>query len=260
MPEPIDQNQNQNQVVDQNKTADQNQDNDPAYWKTEAQKAFEARDAIKTRLRERETELEKYRGEVEKTREEKQAAERAKQAAELEQQGKYKEALELQEKRHSDFIAQHRQRVESRILPLAIKSAASKVKGITPEALEDLPYLLRDHVSLDHDTFEPFVKGEDGKPLTNEKLQPITVDDFVTSFVQKRTYMLADSMPGKHGKQASQTATSFTIEQAMKDAKIYEEWEKADPDGLRAAEAKYLDPMAVAMRTRVAAEARRSKR
>lgn len=257
MPEPVEQNQNQDQNKDQ--TQDQRQ-SDPEYWKSEAQKAFEARDAIKSRLRDRETELEKYKSEIEQTRAEKEAAARAKQASELEQQGKYKEALELQEKRFNETISQQKARVESRILPLAIKSAASKVKGITPEAMEDLPYLLRDHVGLDHETFEPFVKGDDGKPLTNEKLQPVTVDEFVTSFVTKRSYMLADSMPGRHGAKAPQDAKSFTIEQAMKDAKIYEEWEKADPEGLRAAEAAYLDPMAVARRERVKAEARRAKR
>lgn len=242
---------------DQQSQQDHLPDDGVEYWKGEAKKAIASRDEMKRKAHEMDMELSGYRTKEQLRQQQDQERQQKAKQDELAQNGKYTEALTMAERRHAEELNGFKSRANQRLVPMAIKSAASKIKSITPEVIDDLPYLLRDRIVIDAETFEPMVVGADGKPLVNEKLQAVGIEEFVTKFVQSRPYMLTDGMPATHGMKSTTKPTQFTIEQAMADAKIYEEWEKADPDGLRKAEAEYLNPASVARRERIRAEKRR---
>ena len=124
----------------------------------------------------------------------------------LESEGKYREALEKRENEWKGRYDSYVQRVQKALIPSAIKSSAAKIQGIDPDALDDLPVLLGDRVKLDPDTLEPMVVGDDGKPMLDDNLNRIGVDQLVGQFVQARPRYLLDSTargtgarPGRSG-------------------------------------------------------------
>lgn len=201
-------------------------------WKKIAEEAIATRDAAKQKNRQVEEELTKYRQtEAERATREAQSREEQ-ERAKLAEQGKYQEAVKLVETKYQGEIQNIYSKITETFVPAAIKSAASKMKNITPEALQDLPSLIGGKIKLNPKTFEAFVANEKGEPLTDEKLNPVPLESFVESFVKARSYMLVDGMPkGTGAGPITTTGKAYTIENALTDPKLDKEWQKADPTG-----------------------------
>jgi hypothetical protein len=209
-------------------------------WKAEAERKEEVIRATQARNKLQEEELTQYRqSEAERKAKETQTQEEQ-ERAKLTEQGKYMEAVKLVETKHQSEVQNLYSTINTTFVPAAIKSAGAKVKNITPEALEDLPSLLTNRIKLHPKTFQPFVVDEKGEQLKDEKLNPISVESFVESFVKSRTYMLVDGMPKGTGATATSGGKALTIEAAMADPKLGAEWKKSDPQGYQAAFSAYV--------------------
>jgi hypothetical protein len=226
---------------------------DLEFWKTDALRAREERDKAKERLRALETELTEFRArEVERARADGRAREEAERER-LEREGKYKEALEATTRKHTTELARLRSSAGKRLLPAAILAAARQVSNLAPDALGDLPDLVAPHVRLNEENFEVEVLGAEGKPLTDEQARPVSLEQFVSSFVQARPYLLLDGMqPGTGlapGPRAGQGA-DLSVEAALRDPRLAAAWRARDPDGYRRACEEYHAPERVRERAK----------
>lgn len=234
-------------------------DKDAAFWKADALAAREERDRAKEQIRtlsDSQTALQKQLDDLAK-REKARSDEESKRQEEanrskLESEGKYREALEGEQKKWSDKVSALQSAATKRLLEAGITSAAAAIENLTPDARADLPYLLRDAVRVNPDTFELEVIA-DGKPLQevkDGKLQPVSVTAYLQQFVAKKPYLLLDGMAkGSGSKPGGQEGKgSFTPAQAIADEKIREEWKKNDPEGYKKAFDEYNSPANVVKR------------
>ena len=220
-------------------------------WQEALSESASSRDRAKAEVRAATAELEKYRSAERARAQETESATQKAAREKLEQEGRYHEALKGVEDKAAAEITKTRTRVAERLVPLAIKSAASKVANLARESIDDLPSLLRDHIALDPDTLEVYVKGADGKPLVDDRLQPVPVEKFITDWIGTKPYLLIDSMPRRHG-QSPGAGKKFSIEQAVADQAVYDAWKAEDPDGLAAAEKAYWSPQSAKARIQAA--------
>jgi hypothetical protein len=218
-------------------------------WEEAFREATATRDRIKAEHRIAQGELEKYRAKDAELQKQNASAQEKAKLEQLEQQGKYQEALKLTEEKGRQEAEKIRARVAERLIPMAIKSAASKIPNLAKESIDDLPQLLRDRVALDPETLEMFVKGDDGKPMVDEKLTPVPVEKFVENWIQGKPYLLIDGMPKRHGQAAGQ-GKAYSFEKAMNDKAMEASWKAEDPDGYAEAEKNYWSPGEVKARLR----------
>lgn len=180
---------------------------------TEVKRIIAERDELKGKVRDMSSKLDELFSEKQaRDAKAKADAEKA-EMAQMEEQGKYREALQKTNQTWEERHRGYQQKVTSTLLPNAIKAAASAIPNIDPDAIEDLPALLRDRVQLDPDTLQPMVLGPDGKQLKDDSLNPISLDDFVSEFVRSRPRMLLDSTArgsgAKPGRGAGQRAVTM---------------------------------------------------
>lgn len=240
---------------------EQNDDNkDAEFWKADALAAREERDRAKEQARvlsEQQATMQKQLDDLSK-KEKARADEEAKRTEEanrskLESEGKYREALESEQKKWNEKVTSLQATATRRLLDAGITAAASTIEKLTPEARADLPYLLRDSVRVNPETFELEVLGQDGKPLSevkDGKLQPVPVASFLQQFVAKRPYLLLDGMQkGAGSKPGGQDGSvHYTAAQAINDEKIREDWKAKDPEGFKKAFDEYNSPANMAKR------------
>ena len=208
------------------------------------------RDVIKTKLKEMDAELAKFRAAEDARKAEQAKLDEQNQRKTLEEQGKYREALEQTDKKWQAQLQTYKSNVTSKLLPLAIQTAAAKIPNLTVEALRDLPKLLSDSIAVDEQTLEVYVKGEDGEPMVDEKLNQVNIDKFLTRFVSERPYLLVDGMPVRHGQAAGKGNSAMSYDQVVNDPKAQKEWEAIDPEGFRKAEQEYWSPLAATKRAK----------
>lgn len=210
----------------------------------EVKRIIAQREEFRVRARDSETKLAQYETEA-KTRlaADEQAAAQVEQDR-LKNEGKFREALELSEKKWKGRESQQVVNIAKRMVPLAIQSAAGKLASLTPEAINDLPSLMERHLTVDPETFEVFPVGADGKRLVDERLQPVGMDQFLATFVGTRPYLLKDSLPASHGAGggASKRVESVDLVSLMQDPKAMRQMEADDPAGYAAAVEAWNNP------------------
>lgn len=208
--------------------------------------AIKARDAAKDEARkavEKLAELEAWKKSQEEAANQ---AEEEKRRQQLEKEGEYQTALEEAKKKHEADMASIQAKVQAALLPSAIQAAASKIENITPEAIGDLPTLLRDRIAVDPVTLQPFVKGEDGQPMKDPTtLKPVPVDEFIGKYVDEKPYLKKDTqVVGRGVKPGPQDAPvdGFTVAAALKDQKVMKRWQEVDPEGHKKAFDEHFAP------------------
>lgn len=210
----------------------------------EVKQIIKQRDEFKAKAREQEARLAALEN-AQKEREtrEEQLKTQAEQER-LKNEGKYREALELSEKKWKGSLEGFQGKVAKTLVPLAIQSAAGKLNNLTPEAISDLPSLLERHLQIDPETLEVYPVGQDGKRMVDERLQPVSVEQFVSGFVGTRPYLLKDSLPASHGAAggASKRVEKLDIAALMADPKALRQMERDDPEGYAAAVAEWNNP------------------
>ena len=225
------------------------------FWKADALAAREERDRVKEQARlmaEQQTTMQQQLADLAK-KEQTRTAEEARRAEEasrskLESEGKYKEALEAEQKKWAERHNALQQAAVKRLLDTGITAAAAQIANLTPDARADLPYLLRDAVRVNPETFELEVLDANGKPVSevnkDGKLQPVPITTFLQQFVAKKPYLLLDNMQkGSGAKPGGQDGSAtYTVKQALADEKIRDEWKAKDPDGYKAAFDQYNSP------------------
>jgi len=226
---------------------------DLEFWKGDALRAREERDRAKERLRALEAEAADLRArDAERARVGACAKDEA-ERAQLEREGKYREALEAATRKHAGELTALRGAAHRRLLPAAILAAAQAIPNIAPDALSDLPQLLRHRVRLNDETLDVEPLGEDGKPLTDEHARPVPLDQFVSTFVQARPYLLLDRMQPGTGVTPGQGrggGAELSIEAALRDGQVAAAWRARDPEGYQRACAEYLSPQRVKERAK----------
>lgn len=207
-------------------------------WKAEADRKEQILQATQAKNKQFEDELNKYRQAEQEAKTKELQTKEEQERNKLTEQGKYQEALKNVEtsltSKYQSEITNLYSAVNNEFVPAVIKAAAGRIPNIVKEALEDLPRALSGKVRLDPKTMKPFVVGDDGKPMIDEKLVPVSVDAFVESFVKARPYLLADGMPKGTGLVAGSGAgggKAFTVQAALGNPKMAAEWKKADPTG-----------------------------
>jgi hypothetical protein len=228
------------------------------YWQKEAKAAFQARDEAKKALTDVATRQSDIEKELKTLRDEKTARDADAQKRsdddkrkQLESEGKYKEILDQTQNQHQKQLNDIRQAAATRLLRTAIAAAAGQIEKLSPEARADLPFLLRDQVRINPESFEVEVMGDDGKPaqiLKENKLQPLPLGEHLQAFVAKRPYMMLDSMQKGAGSKpgaGGEMSKGMTVEEALKDPTRLAAWEKEDPEGYKKAMADYANPSAM---------------
>jgi hypothetical protein len=199
----------------------------------EVKQIIKQRDEFKSKAREQETRL----SQLESAERDRQARdEQARTTAEqekLKNEGKYREALELSEKKWKGQVDVFKGRAAAQLVPLAIQGAAAQISNLTPEAMKDLPSLLERQLSIDAETLEVYPVGLDGKRLVDETLKPISVEQYVSKFVSSRPYLLRDQMPVSHGAVGGASKGKVSID--VNDEKAMQELAERDPEGYKAA-------------------------
>lgn len=226
---------------------------DLEFWKGDALRAREERDRSKERARALEAELGDLRArETERARQEAAVRDQA-EREKLEREGKYKELLDSATRRHGEELGRLRRAAAQRVVPAAILAAARKIPHLAPEAVGDLPDLIRPHTRLNEETFEVEVLGPDGKPLCDEQGRAVALDQFVAGFLQARPYLLLDRMqpgtglaPGARGGDGA----TLNIEGALRDPQLASAWRARDPEGYKRAVEEYHSPERVKERAR----------
>lgn len=217
-------------------------------WEQALEDAKVKRDKWKGQAKAQEAELEQLRQERQQRLAKDAEAQDAAKLKDLEAQGKYQEALKSTEEKYKAQVEKVRQAAANKLIPMAIKSAAASLANLAPGTVDDLPALLAGRIGIDPDTLELFVRGDDGKPITDEKLGLVPVDKFIKGFVQERPYLLLDGMPRQHGQTPGRGGKSMDYAQALANPELMKAWEKDDPEGLKAAEKEYWSPKAVKAR------------
>lgn len=211
-------------------------------WKEALDELASSRDALKEKARSYETELQKYRAEAEIRARQEAVKNDEIQRKQLEDQGKYQEALKSTESQWKGKLDNVRSQAAARLVPLAITSAAVKIQNLTPEAARDLPALLRDRIAIDENSLELYVRGDDGKPLLDDKLNAVPVEAYVAQFVAERPYLMTDAMPARHGQAGGHAKPNFEFSKTLENPELGKQWEAADPAGYEAARKAYWSP------------------
>jgi hypothetical protein len=211
-------------------------------WKEALDEVVSSRDALKEKARAYESELAKYKAEAQVRAQAEAVKSDEIQRKQLEEQGKYQEALRTTESKWKNQLDTVRSTAAARLVPLAIQTAAGQIQNLTPEAARDLPALLRDRIAIDENTLELYVKGTDGKPLMDDKLNPVPVEAYVQSFVAERPYLMTDAMPARHGQAGGKAKPNFDFAKTIDNPELGKAWEQADPAGYDAARKAYWSP------------------
>ena len=152
----------------------------------------------------------------------------------LAEQGKFKEALELADKKRDEEVSTTASIYEKKHVPLLIKDALRESKiPVVPTAVADISDALAGKIGFDRKTGEAFIKGENGKPLLDEKMAPVSVQSFLEKYVEDRPHYKADQMVTnasglKPGAKGAIGDITFTPENALNSRAVAEAWEKAD--------------------------------
>lgn len=230
------------------KTPEQNKQEDASVWKQRFEEVVSARDQLKESNRTIKEQLDLTSKELNTFKTEAQKTKETEEQSKLRSQGKYEEAVRLiKEKSETDF-RNLQSAATHRLVPLAIRSAAANIQNLTPEASQDLPVLLRDHIGLDPNTLEVFVKDNEGKPMTGTDLKPVSVEQFVSEFVKTRPYLVRGTIPAQHG--ITGQNQSLTIDEIMASPELQGEVAKKDPIGFAKMTADYYNPANVLRRAK----------
>jgi len=231
------------QVVETKSIEIKNPEIKPEAWAQIALERMEKLTAAKVRTEQLEAENTKYRA-AEQERQAKDA-ERQQEAekSKLEGEGKYQEALKLQQEASTKSLSEVKSRARKKIIPNLIKGILINC-SIIPTAVDDVSNYLESRISLD-DNYDPFVIGDDGKPMLDDKtMTPIPADKFITGYIEGRSWLKGDKMvigtgtqPGNKGSIVSNP--TWTPENAFKSRALAEEWKKADPVGYETAMETY---------------------
>lgn len=218
-------------------------------WKNRFEDAVRTRDEAKSRNRELTERLTSAEQKLQEIEAKSQQIQEERKRAQLEQEGKYSEALQLTEQKHVQNYQKLSGLASSKLVPMSIRSAAAGIETLTPEAISDLPQLLRDRIKLDPNTLDPTVLGDDGKPMTDESLKPVTVEAYVREFVKTRPYLHKASVPAKHGIMAQAGGdVEYSIERCKDSPAKMARWATEDPTGYAAAVREYYSPESVQRR------------
>ena len=247
------------------------QEKDVTFWKGESERLsknfddlVKQRDELKATGRANQARLDALEAEA-KDRAAKEAKSKEDQDRQrLEGEGKYKEALESSQKKFQGELDTLRQASIHAIAPGAIRSAAMKVQDVIPDAIGDIEKVLSPFVRVEfvNGRFETTVVGEDGKPLKDEKLAPVSVESFVSSEVQKRSWwILGGVSTGSGAKLPGNAGTKiikpeWTPEAALANPRVNAEWAKADPEGYAKAFQEYNSPFNAQRRAQEAMKAK----
>jgi hypothetical protein len=224
----------------------------PAEIQADLQAAIAARDAAKQRARAIEAEAAELRAFKEKQEAEAAKAEEDKRRQQLEQEGEYQKALKEAKDKQAAELEAIRKRAERALVPTAIQAAAAKLENLAPGAASDLPSLIGHQIGIDPETFLPYVKDAEGKPMKDpETLKLMEVDAFIGKFVSERDYLKVDrQVVGQGVKPGAQDVPTeaFTVQAALADPKVMRKWEETDPDGCEKAFNEYYSAGSLAKR------------
>ena len=220
-------------------------------WKEALTELSKERDSLREKARAYESEVQTFRQkESERLKAESIGKDQAEQNR-LEQEGNYKQALKNTEEKWQNKYNQSQNLVNSRLIPMAIQAAAAQIKGLSPQAIADLPKLVGEEVALNPETLDVYIRDpKTGKPMVDDKLNPVTVESYIERFASERPYLLVDNLPHRHGQSQGGGKSPVTFEMALQDRKIMDAWEKADPEGLKLAQAEWYNPKNVLERTK----------
>jgi hypothetical protein len=218
----------------------------PEVWKQRFEETVAARDQLRESNRLIKEQLDKVSSELNQFKTEAQKAQEREEQVKLESKGKYQEALKTVEEKYSTQFKSLQSAASQRLIPLAIRSAATGLGNLTPEAAQDLPVLLRDHIGLDPNTLEVFVKDNEGKPMTGPDLKPIPVEAFVAEFVKTRPYLVKGTVPTQHG--INGMNQKLTVDDIMNDPKLMAEYAEKNPVEFANMQADYFSPKNVQKR------------
>jgi hypothetical protein len=204
----------------------------------EVKKIIAERDELKAKYRTVDQELSAIREERKALSESKKAESRARELEGLEKSGEYKKALSKVMEEKDLEVRGLREKIVSKIVPNAISAAALAIPNLDPSAIADLPLLIGNRIRVDQESLEPYVVGDDGNPMKDGMLNPVSVNEYVAKFVQSRPRMLLDQQvrntglkPGPlHGDKPPRD-----LDSVIKSAKAMAEWADQDPDGYRQA-------------------------
>lgn len=211
--------------------------------------AIESRDQAKSKLREQESRLSTLEAaEAARSRELEESRSRIEQEK-LSTKGEYEKALSLANEKFSKDVSSIRSNFERVHKPMIIKSIASGIEKVTPQALNDLPNMVGQFIRL-NDSFEAVVVDETGKEVKDEQLKPVAPDVFIRKFVNDRPYMLLDSMPaGTHKSKGDVNGgKALSMSDVVSNPKLAKEWFERDPEGYENAKKEYYSPDAVRAR------------
>jgi len=221
---------------------------DATVWKQRFEEVVSTRDQLRESNRTIKEQLDLASKELNTFRTEAQKSKESEEQSKLKSQGKYEEAVrKIQEKSENDF-RNLQSAATTRLVPLAIRSAAANVQNLTLEAAQDLPVLLRDYIGLDPATLEVFVKDNEGKQLTGPDLKPVSVEQFVSEFVKTRPYLVKGTIPAQHG--ITGTNQQLTIDDIMANPDLQGEMARKDPAGFAKMTADYYNPANVLRRAK----------
>lgn len=221
-------------------------------WPDAFKEVVEDRNSLKNSVRQMTEQLQQLKSAEEARKAKEAESQQQQEQQKLEAEGNYKQALENTEKKWSEKYSKLNDSVTRRLVPMAISTAASQVKGLAPEVIKDLPNMVKDHVRVDPETLQVVVIDDEGKQVVDDKLNPVTLEAWLGNFVSERPYLVVDNLPASHGstQNGGAKAGQFSFEAALNDRALMDQWEKADPEGLKKAEAEYWDPRAVVARQR----------
>lgn len=221
-------------------------------WQEAFTELVKDRDGLKEKARAYDSELQAFRQkEAERAKLESKSKEEQEQQR-LEQEGNYKQALKNAEDKWAQKVAEQQRVASERLVPMAIRAAASQVKGLSPQAIADLPKLVGPEIALNPETLEVFVRDpKTGKQMIDEKLNPVSVESYLAKFAEERPYLLIDNLPNRHGTSPGiGNGKTLTFEHALADRELMNQWEKTDPEGLKKAQAEYYNPKAALERAK----------
>lgn len=200
----------------------------------EVKKIIAERNELRTKYKAVDQELAAIREERKALEKAKRAETRGQELDSLEKSGEYKKALAKVLEEKDSEVRDLREKITKRIIPSAISEAAMSIQNLDPTAIPDLHLLMGNRIRVNEDTMEPYVADDDGKPMKDAMLEPVSVKAYVEQFVKARPRMLIDRQvkttglkPGPmNGGEAKRS-----LESAMKDPKAMADWQRDDPKG-----------------------------
>ena len=215
----------------------------PEQWKEIAKERIGSLKKERERREALEQQLSKYQqSDSERIAREQENQEKA-QREDAEKRKAYEEALKLKDQSFQKEKANFHSTAAKKVIPSLIKSALLNTPVI-PSALADITGFLQGQIGLQENTLEPYIKGEDGKPLLDAHMKPVAPDQFIQSYIEARPWLKGDKLiPGTNTQpnvKSPTGGTQFTAEAAMNNRKLLLEWQTSDPVGCKAAIDQYL--------------------